>query len=242
MQKTIAKPEKPEKTERKSKAASAIAAPKFAVIAVPIKGSAGSPLVVHAFSQKARSTMRETQEAGSVAKKNRKREPKDFADLFEQAKHVSRDGWEGVAAAAFRGALISACRLVGFKMTIGKLSVFIEADGVSRLDGTPLVRIEGEATQFESMVRNANGSADIRVRPRYDEWSALVRIRFDREQMSEEDICNLILRAGAQVGICEGRPDSSSSFGQGWGLFEIDTSKPISLTELAMPKIEFSYK
>lgn len=241
MQKVVEKPEK-STPERKIKASSAIAAPKFAVISVPIRGSAGSPLVVHAFSQKARATMRETQEAGSVAKKNRKREPKDFDNLFQQAKHVSRDGWEGVAAAAFRGALISACRLVGFKMTIGKLSVFVEADGVSRLDGTPLVRVNGEAVPFEAMVRNANGSADIRVRPRYDDWSAVVRVRFDRDQMSEEDICNLIFRAGAQVGICEGRPDSSQSFGQGWGLFEIDTTKPISLTELAMPKIEFAYK
>jgi len=183
--------------------------------------------------------MRAKQEMGGVAKKGRARDPKNFAELFEQAKHVSRDGWEGVAAAAFRGAMISACRLVGFKMTIGKLSVFIESDGVSRLDGTPLVRIHGEAMQFESMVRNETGVADIRVRPRYDEWSALVRVRFDREQFSEDDVVNLIVRAGTQVGICEGRPDSSQSYGQGWGLFEIDTTKPISLTEIVAPKIEF---
>lgn len=235
MQKVVEKPKKDDRAPKQN----VIAPPKFMVIAVPIKNSPGSPLVVHAFSQKARETMRAKQEMGGVSKKGRARDPKNFAELFEQAKHVSRDGWEGVAAAAFRGAMISACRLVGFKMTIGKLSVFIESDGSSRLDGTPLVRIHGEAMQFESMVRNETGVADIRVRPRYDEWSALVRVRFDREQFSEDDVVNLIVRAGTQVGICEGRPDSSQSYGQGWGLFEIDTSKPISLTEIVAPKIEF---
>ena len=235
MQKVVERPKKEDRAPKQN----VIAPPKFMVIAVPIKNALGSPLVVHAFSQKARETMRAKQEMGGVAKKGRARDPKNFAELFEQAKHVSRDGWEGVAAAAFRGAMISACRLVGFKMTIGKLSVFIESDGVSRLDGTPLVRIHGEAMQFESMVRNETGMADIRVRPRYDEWSALVRVRFDREQFSEDDVVNLIVRAGTQVGICEGRPDSSQSYGQGWGLFEIDTTKPISLTEIVAPKIEF---
>jgi Fur family ferric uptake transcriptional regulator len=59
------------------------------------------------------------------------------------------------------------------------------------------------------------------------------------EEFSDEDIVNLLYRAGTQCGIGEGRPDSSSSNGLGWGLFEIDTSKPISLHEIAPPKIEF---
>jgi hypothetical protein len=32
---------------------------------------------------------------------------------------------------------------------------------------------------------------------------------------------NLFLRAGLQVGIGEGRPNSPNSFGLGWGRFEV---------------------
>lgn len=214
--------------------------PRMAIITVPIKGMHGSPLVVNAFSAKAREKMRTQQEMGSLGKKvSTKRDPKDFDDLYNNARHISREGWDGMAAATIRNAAISACRLVGFKMTLGRLSLFTEADGVSRTDGTPLIRIYGDPVPYEAMVRNQTGVADIRVRPRWDEWSANLRIRYDQDQFSDEDIVNLLYRAGTQCGICEGRPDSSASNGLGWGLFEIDTSKQIDLTEIAPPKIQF---
>lgn len=221
------------------KTTSQISAPRFAIVSVPIHNAPGSPLVVHAFSSKARQTMREAQEMGSVGKKRKPKDPKDFEAVYQGARHISTDGWDGVPASTFRNAMISACRLCGFKMTIGKLSVFIEADGRSATDGTPLVRVIGEPVPFESPVRNQTGVTDIRVRPRWDEWSALLRIRFDREQFSDEDVINLLVRAGLQNGICEGRPSSQNSAGLGWGLFEIDTSQLIELRDVPAPRIEF---
>ena len=229
----------PVKEETPPSRASSISAPRMAMITVPIKNAAGSPLVIHAFSAKARATMRESQELGSVGKKRKPKDPKDFNAAYHAARHISKEGWDGASAATFRNAAISACRLCGYKMTLGKLSVFVEADGVSAADGTPLVRIHGEPVPFEAVVRNQTGVADIRVRPRWDEWSANLRIRFDREQFSDEDVINLLVRAGMQCGIGEGRPDSSNSFGLGWGLFEIDTAKPIELRDIPAPKIEF---
>lgn len=238
MQKALEKfmpPEKPEKPQKHV----AISAPRFAVMTVPIRNAPGSPLVIHAFSAKSRQMMREAQEAGSIGKKKKGKAPKDFDDVYQNARYISHDGWDGASAATFRNAMISACRLVGFKMTIGKMSVFIEADGLSRSCGTPLVRIIGEPRPFEATVRNQTGVADIRVRPRWDEWSANLRIRFDMEQFAPEDVINLLVRAGGQGGVGEGRPDSKASFGQGWGLFVIDTEKGVSLVELEAPKIEF---
>lgn len=217
-----------------------ISAPKFSILTVPIKNAPGAPLVINAFSAKARAIMREAQEAGSVGRKKKIKDPKNFQELFNGARHISRDGWDGATCATFRNAMISACRLVAFKMTIGKLSLFVEADGNSAADGTPLVRIHGDPVPFEAPVRNASGVADIRIRPRWDAWSADLRVRFDTEQFSPEDVINLLVRAGTQCGIGEGRPDSSNSFGQGWGLFELDTTKPIGLHEIPAPKIEFS--
>src|SRR4051794_20185540 len=64
-----------------------IAPPKMEVAHVRIVGTA--PLCMNRFGQKALEMMRETQALGSVAKKGKKREPKDFARCYEQSKHVS---------------------------------------------------------------------------------------------------------------------------------------------------------
>lgn len=194
--------------------------PKIGVASIRIVGIA--PYVQHKFSKKAREQMMAKQRQGDQAKKERKREAKDFEQVYKDAMHVSREGWIGIPAPSFRNAMISACRLVGFKMTHAKLSVFIEADGFDVDDGTPLVRIIGEPRVHESYVRNDTGVADIRWRPMWEKWSAVVRIRFDLNQFSAPDIVNLLARAGLQVGIGEGRPDSKNSAGMGWGIFEIE--------------------
>ena len=201
----------------------AVSPPKFAIMELPIVNIPGSPLVIHAFSQKARDQMKAAQEAGAQrTKKKGNREPKDFALAYHNARHISADGWDGAAAATFRNAAIDACRLVGFHMTVAKRALFIEPDGLSVPDGTPLVRIEGKPYAFEATVRNQTGVADVRVRPRWDDWKAIVRIRFDTELFTPDDLVNLMLRAGEQCGVCEGRPGSKSSFGQGWGMFQVD--------------------
>jgi hypothetical protein len=53
------------------------------------------------------------------------------------------------------------------------------------------------------------------------EWSMALRVRFDADQFSAQDVGNLLARVGAQVGIGEGRADSKSSAGVGWGHFEL---------------------
>jgi hypothetical protein len=110
---------------------------------------------------------------------------------------------------------------VGFKMTLAKLSVFIEADGFDAIDGVPLVKIEGEPERLEMVTRNANTQPDIRVRPMWREWSVRLLVTYDEAQFSREDVTNLLSRVGKQVGIGEGRHDSKKSAGMGWGTFAI---------------------
>lgn len=193
--------------------------PKFERAAIRIRGL--SPYLQNKFSQKARLQIEATQRAGSVAKKGRKREPRDFEADAEAAKHVSTEGWGGIPAPAFRNAMISACRLVGFAMTRAKLSIFIEADGYDVDDRTPLVRIEGDVKTHESYARNESGVVDLRWRPIWEQWEATVRLRWDADQFSAADIVNLFSRAGQQVGIGEGRPDSPNSNGLGFGMWEV---------------------
>lgn len=207
-----------------------IAPPNIKTGEVWIKGTA--PLVIHKFSEKAKNMIRDKQAAGSVANTKKKREAKNFDEVFEGARHKSFEGWDGIPAPAFRNASISACRLVGFKMTMAKLSIFIEADGFDATEGTPLVKIYGgEPRKLESMVRLATGVCDISVRPQWLEWGARLRIRYDADQFTASDVVNLIARVGMQVGICEGRPDSTNSAGMGWGTFEISDEKTVKALE-----------
>lgn len=198
-----------------------IAPPKFETAAVRLIGTA--PYVQHKFSAKAKNQIIATQEAGSQARKGRTRAAKDFTQVYNDAMYVSREGWHGIPASAFRNAMISACRTVGFRMTLAKLSLFTEADGFDREDGTPLVKIiKGEPRPHTAPARNANGSVDIRCRPMWDDgWEAVLRVRWDAEQFSASDVINLLARVGMQIGVGEGRPDSRMSAGLGWGLFNV---------------------
>lgn len=203
--------------EKSSRQEVQIPAPRFETLEFALVGTA--PYMQSRFAKKAIDIIRAKHESGSVSRKGKKREPRDFANDYEQAGYKSADGWRGIPASAFRMAAISACRLVGFKMTLAKLSLFVEADGSDALDGTPLIRIDGEPEVSEMMTRNATGVCDIRVRPLWREWSCNLRVRYDRDQFSTADVANLIARVGMQVGIGEGRPDSKSSAGLGYGLF-----------------------
>lgn len=196
-----------------------IKAPDIRSVAFNLKGTA--PYVQCRFSEKAEEAMKAKMALGSQAGKNRARPPRDFDEDYRNAMHVSTEGWCGVPAGAFRQAMISACRLVSFKMTLAKLSVFIKADGFDKVDGIPLVRIQGKPERNDMHARLKTGGTDIRIRPMWREWTLKLVIQYDADQFSKTDVANLLQRVGMQVGIGEGRPDSRESTGLGWGTFEI---------------------
>ena len=198
-----------------------ITPPNFQTLGFTIRGTA--PYVQHKFGEKARAQIREKQVAGSTANKGKRRSKRDFDFDYEQALHIMADGSYGIPAAAFRAAMVSACRTVGFQMTKAKFGFFVEADGIDPSDGTALVSFtKGQPHKFEAYGRNETGVVDLRVRPMWDiGWEALVRVRFDADMFTSNDIANLLMRVGLQVGIGEGRADSPKSTGLGWGHFEL---------------------
>ena len=205
-----------------------ITAPNFKTVEIHIKGTA--PYVQNAFSKKAREMMREKQAAGPTAAKGKKREAKDFDAAYREAQHRSTQGWPGIPAAAIKNALVDSCVVVGYHKTKAKKAIFVEADGFDAVEGTPLLRLynvgktkklqNAVPRHVEHMVKLPNGVADIRVRAMFDNWQSKIRIRFDADMFTAADIANLMLRAGMQVGIGEGRADSPSGCGMGWGHFE----------------------
>lgn len=200
-----------------------IKAPNIQKARFKIVGTA--PLVLNKFPLRVLEQMAADQAAGPTAKSKKKRDPKDFEACFNEARHISEEGWDGLPASAFRRALVSACRLVDFQMTKAKLSLFIEADGYERdrFGATPLVKItKGKPVRTDFAVRNETGVADIRPRPMWDiGWEAVVTIRWDADQFTLEDVTNLLARVGLQVGVGAGRHDSTDSTGMGWGTFAV---------------------
>lgn len=160
---------------------------------------------------------------GKAASSKKSREPKDSDQTYNDARYRSSEGWDGFHCASIRNAMISACRLVGYRMTLAKLSIFVIPDGWDATEPQiPLCRIYGDPVRQEDMARVETGQPYVTVRPAYHNWRAKIKIRWDADQFTVNDVTNLLSRVGCQVGIGEGRPDSKNSAGMGWGLFEID--------------------
>ena len=83
-----------------------------------LTGMPDVPLVIHRFSAKLKNEMKLKMETGKAASSKKNREPKDTDKAFHEARYLSREGWDGFHAGALRKALISACRLVNFKMVL----------------------------------------------------------------------------------------------------------------------------
>ena len=200
-----------------------ISAPRITTAEFKIVGTA--PFVQARFSAKSKQAMMSKMEQGSTAKGKRVRDARDFDQDCRDAMHIGLDGKSGVPAGAFRSAMISACRLVGFKMTLAKLSIFVDADTFDAVDGVPLVHLHGDWERLDMHTRNRTGVVDIRVRPMWRYWHINLRVKYDADQFTLTDVSNLLMRAGIQVGIGEGRPDSKDSTGLGFGTFEIEGTK-----------------
>jgi hypothetical protein len=213
-----AKPQGEVNMDKQEQKSLTISAPNFKRATFELIGSA--PLVIHRMSEKYRNDQRAKISTGKPAGSKKTREPQDPKAICEAARYVSKEGWDGIHAGAFRNALISACRLVGFKMTLAKLSLFVEQDGWDAKEPQiPLVRIYGKHILQEDVVRMADGTPNLSFRPAYHEWKIKLNIRWDADQFTLADVANLLSRVGLQVGIGEGRPDSKNSAGMGWGLF-----------------------
>lgn len=174
-------PETPAKARETVSETIQIKAPNFGKAVFTITGTA--PLVIHRFSSKVKNQMLQKMEEGKSAGSKKNREAKDSDQTFNEARYVSTDGWDGFNAAAIRNAMISACRLVGFKMTLAKMSVFVEADGWDATEPQiPLVRIYGKPVRQDDMARVETGQPYVTIRAAYHQWSAKLTIRWDKSE------------------------------------------------------------
>ena len=162
-----------------------------------------SPLICHAWSEKAKKQMLDKQMKRAKAAKEAKDPQKDY----EESLYRMPDGsGYGFPAIAFKAAAVGACRFVdGLKMTEARGAFHIRAE---------LVRITGTPEPREDMVRVGMGTADLRYRGQFPQWSVDLPIHFNAGALSAEQIVHLFNAAGFGVGVGEWRPERDGSYGR----------------------------
>lgn len=181
--------------------------PAIAIRTYAIRIVGDSELVMHAWSDKAKKEMLDKQ----MGKARAKKEPKDPQRDYDEAFYRLPDGRPGFPAIGFKAAIVSAARQVeGLTMTFLRGAFHIAGD---------LVPIDGEPRMREDMVRVGMGTADLRYRPGFPEWSAALPVRLNSRALTLEQLIHLINQAGFSVGVGEWRPEKDGA----WGMFHVES-------------------
>lgn len=207
---------------------------------IPIRIIGDTPLIVHAWSEKAKREMLETQTRKNKTKKKPERMPfDDFArslywltpmptktvidggtgeprdvvteELFDKA---IEDGAKfGFPANSFKLAGNSAAYRMEWVKNQMQLrgSYFLNAE-----DGGEYVEIKGDSPLCrEDMVRIGNGSADIRYRAIFANWYCDMILEYNESgAMKLNDILSCIEAGGYVTGVGEWRPEKDGTFGR----------------------------
>ncbi len=185
----------------KGKVDSPIVLPRLNIQHMEIRLVGDSHLICHAWSLKARQLMLDAQ----MKKAKLAKEPKDPEADFRGSLYPHPDGGYGFPAVAFKSAAVDACSHV---------------DGITKVEArgafhivSDMVKIDGDPQSRQDMVRVGMGTADIRYRGEFKEWSCKLRIRYNANVLSAEQIVNLLNTAGFAIGVGEWRPQRDGSFG-----------------------------
>ncbi len=185
-----------------------------------------TPLIVHAWSEKAKRMMLEAQMKTTKTKGKAVRDPYDdfiqslywlegkpeesTPDAFEEA--VKNGAKWGFPVGAIKQAGNSAAYRLGWVKNQMQLrgSYFLKSEYGE------MAEIKGSIPEMrEDMVRVGMGSADLRYRGEFKNWYMDMSLEYNASgDMTLEQIINVINAGGYTVGIAEWRPEKDGSFGK----------------------------
>lgn len=209
---------------------------KMNVVEVTLIGD--TPLIMHAWSEKAKRMMLEAQQGKAKGKKKEIKNPVDdfIQSMYWLSGKPDTDGMDeeqckeafenaiqngakfGFPVTAFKQAAISAAYRMGY--TKDKMSLrgvfFISTDYgdmAEIVSDTPAIR--------EDMVKIGMGTADLRYRGEFRNWHTTFRIKYNvNGQYSLENILNVLNAGGMVCGVGEWRPERDGQF----GMFHVKTA------------------
>lgn len=162
-------------------------------------------LICHRFSEESKQQIRIKQQG--LAKESR--QPKDPKELQQQCLYELPGKLEhyGFPSSGLKRALVDAAAFSGqgvFKTSL-RGALFIIGDYIEIKD-----KWEGR----EDPVRIGRGITDLRYRAHFPVWEAEVKIRYNTNVISAEQVINLLHVAGFSIGIGDWRPQCNGSHGQ----------------------------
>jgi hypothetical protein len=176
-----------------------LAPPRVETVHIEVVGTA--PLICHRWSEKAKKQILDKQTRAASKAKQPKNPDKDFEDSL----YPHPDGGYGFPSVAFKAAAVRAGTYSDMKMTFLRGAFHVTGE---------LVKIQGDATMREDMVRLPSRVADIRHRGEFKDWSATIALQVNTSSLSVEQLANLFLIAGFAVGVGEWRPERNGQYGR----------------------------
>lgn len=194
-------------------------------ITVPIIGTA--PLIMNNFSDKSKRQML-AKEQGRKTMKEIKDPAAEYAAAFYRIADDDNPERYGFPVTAFKAATIGAARFYDKSVSMTALRQFLFMHGVlTKADAQQLVEIVGTPRMREDVVRlgGPSRSADLRYRPEFPEWSAVLKVTFVRSAISQGSVLSLIDAGGLGIGVGEWRPERRGEF----GTYTIDPARTVDV-------------
>jgi hypothetical protein len=160
-----------------------------------------SPLITHAWSQKAKQMMLDKQ----MKKGTQAKEAKDPQRDYEESLYHLEGGGYGFPAVGVKACAIRGAKGLGMVMSDTRAAFHIEGD---------LLKIDGEPRPREDMVRVGMGTADLRYRAEFVKWSIDLPVTFNARIISAEQIVAMLDAGGFGTGLGEWRPEKDGQFGR----------------------------
>lgn len=186
-------------------------------VALVLTGRPGSPLVIHAFAEKAKQEIRDKQ-AKKAKKAKEERHPEQE---FLAARYVDDEGRECAPVTAIKKALVTAATAMDNLTKVAlRQALFVAPTACPASMLVPIENLDGTAAvgvMREDAVTIGINTRGLAYRPEYREWQLRVSVEYNTRLISKDQLLALAGQAGWGVGICEGRPERSSALG--WGRF-----------------------
>lgn len=192
---------------------------------VPIKIVGDTPLIVHAWSEKAKKMMLDAQTKATKTKAKEIRNPLDeFINSMYWLTPVPESTEEAFVKALKNGAkfgfpvgaIKQAANSAAYRLGWVKNQMELRGAYFLKTEFGDMAQIEGDAPEMrEDMVRIGMGSADLRYRAEYKNWSMNMILQYNASgNLTIEQIINCINAGGYAVGIGEWRPERDGDFGR----------------------------
>lgn len=192
-------------------------------VGIRLTGKPGSPLVIHAFSEKAKKEIRDKQQK----KAKKAKEERKPVEEFEAAKYYDDKGRECAPVTTIKKSLITAATAMDNLTKVAlRQAIFVYPTENPGSMLVPILTPEGSpatAEMREDAVTIGINTRGLTYRPSYEKWRLDVTIEFNSRLVSLAQVKELAGHAGFGVGICEGRPEKSSALG--WGRYDVEVAE-----------------